>query len=61
MDRNRYQATRKQVLRDNRIILGDRGAFWLFWIPVALAVAMLGGALWWLLTHSAPVVAGLAM
>jgi hypothetical protein len=51
MDTNRFESARKPAPRKNPIVLGVRGAFWLFWIPVTLVVLFLIGAAYWLLTH----------
>jgi hypothetical protein len=56
MDTNRYESARKQAPKKNPIVLGVRGAFWLFWIPVGLVVAFLIAAACWLLTHPLPAI-----
>ena len=54
MERKQYEATRKQVLRDNRIILGARGASWIFWFLAVMFICLIVIALWWLLTQPTP-------
>ena len=54
MERKQYEATRKQVLRDNRIILGARGASFIFWFLAVAFACLIVIALYWLLTQPTP-------
>jgi len=53
MDTNRYESARKRAPGKNPVVLGALTTAWIFWVGVAGAVALLGGALIWLLLQPA--------
>jgi uncharacterized oligopeptide transporter (OPT) family protein len=64
MDTNRYESARKHAPRKNPVVLGALATAWVYWVGVAAAIALLVGALSWMLlnplvapTNKAPSVA----
>jgi hypothetical protein len=54
MKRSTYGPKATRPAAANPIVLSIRGAFWLYWLPVVLVVALLIAAMGWLLTRPLP-------
>jgi hypothetical protein len=53
MDTNRYESARKRPPGRNPVVLGALATAWIYWVGVAFAVALLAGALAWLILQPA--------
>jgi hypothetical protein len=51
MDTNRYESARKHAPRKNPVVLGAFATAWIYWVGVVAAIALLMGALSWLLLN----------
>ena len=51
MDTNRYESARKHAPRKNPVVIGSLASAWIYWVGVAVAIALLVGALAWMLLN----------